>query len=88
MGLPIVAFNLSEARRLLGDAAIFAARDDAIGLADEVARLIGDPKLRHELGRRAKSVADANFDWSTEATKYVSALNGLAISVRGGPENS
>jgi glycosyltransferase involved in cell wall biosynthesis len=81
MGLPIVAFNLSEARRLLGDAAIFAARDDAIGLADEVARLISDPGLREELGRRAKAVADANFDWPKEAAKYVSALNGLANPV-------
>jgi len=78
LGLPIVAFNLTETRRLLGEAAIFAARDDAVGLADEVARLIGNAELRRELGCRAKALADCNFDWSNEARKYVSALTALA----------
>jgi glycosyltransferase involved in cell wall biosynthesis len=77
LGLPIVAFNLSETRRVLGDAAIFAASDDAGALAKEVARLIGDPGLRQELGQRAKALADASFDWSKEAQKYVSALTAL-----------
>lgn len=78
MELPIVAFNLSETKRLLGEAAIFAAREDAVGLADEVVRLISDPELRRELGRRAKALADSSFDWSNEARKYVSALTALS----------
>lgn len=77
MGLPIVAFNLSETRRLLGDAAIYATRDDATGLADEVARLINEPELRRELGRRAKMLADCTFNWQNEARKYISAMTAL-----------
>lgn len=78
MGLPIVAFNLSETRRLLGDAAIYATRDDATGLADEVARLINEPKLRNDLGRRAKMLAEGSFNWSNEARKYVSAMTSVS----------
>lgn len=77
LGLPIVAFNLKETRRLLGEAATFAATDDAAGLADEVARLIGNSDLRRELGRRAKVLADSSFDWSNEARKYVAAVTTL-----------
>jgi glycosyltransferase involved in cell wall biosynthesis len=77
MGLPIVAFNLGETRRLLGDAAMFAATDDAAGLASEVARLIQQPELRNELGLRALALADEKFDWSLEAQKYVAALTSL-----------
>jgi glycosyltransferase involved in cell wall biosynthesis len=74
MGIPIVAFNLSETRRLLKDAALFATRGDASGLAEEVARLIRDPELRHALGRRAKMLADREFIWEAEAQKYVAAM--------------
>ncbi len=77
MELPIVALNLKETRRLLGASALFTDRDDAVGLAEAVARLIKDPELRRDLGRRAKKLADSTFDWSNEALKYVSALTSL-----------
>lgn len=77
MGLPIVAFNLSETKRLLKDAALFARRGDASGLAEEVERLIRDPILRNELGRKAKALADREFVWEAEAKRYVSAMVGL-----------
>jgi glycosyltransferase involved in cell wall biosynthesis len=77
MGIPIVGFNLTESRRLLKDAAIFAERGDAIGLAAEVARLIRDPLLRSRLGEKAKELADRDFIWEVEAAKYVAALTRL-----------
>ena len=77
MGIPIVAMNLSETKRLLGDAALFAVDGDASGLADQVARLIQDPELRHALGRKAKALADRDFVWETERKKYVDAMRRL-----------
>jgi glycosyltransferase involved in cell wall biosynthesis len=77
MGIPIVAMNLSETKRLLGDAALFAVDGDASGLADQVACLIQDPELRHELGQKAKALADRDFVWETERKKYVDAMNRL-----------
>jgi glycosyltransferase involved in cell wall biosynthesis len=77
MGIPIVALNLSETKRLLGNAALFAVDGDASGLADQVARLILDPELRRELGQKAKALADREFVWETERKKYVDAMNRL-----------
>jgi len=77
MGLPIVAFNLSETRRLLKDAALFATQGDASGLAEQVARLIHDPELRHELGQKAKALAERDFVWEAEANRYVAAMTRL-----------
>ncbi len=80
MGIPIVAMDLSETKRLLGDAALFAVDGDASGLADQVACLIQHPELRHELGRMAKALADRDFVWETERKKYVDAMNCLSAS--------
>jgi glycosyltransferase involved in cell wall biosynthesis len=77
MGLPIVAFDLSETKRLLKDAALIATSADASGLAEQVARLIKDPQLRHSLGQKAKALADRDFVWETEAKRYVAAMTGL-----------
>ena len=77
MGIPIVAFNLSESKRLLKDAALFASSSDASGLADEVARLIHSPELRCELGRMSRALADREFIWEAEAQKYVAAMTQL-----------
>jgi glycosyltransferase involved in cell wall biosynthesis len=77
MGLPIVAFDLSETKRLLKDAALIATSGDASGLAEQVARLIKDPQLRHSLGQKAKDLADRDFVWETEAKRYVAAMTGL-----------
>jgi glycosyltransferase involved in cell wall biosynthesis len=77
MGIPIVAFNLSESKRLLKDAALFASSSDASGLADEVARLIHNPELRCELGRKSRALADREFIWEAEAQKYVAAMTQL-----------
>lgn len=77
MGLPIVAFNLSETKRLLKDAALIATSGDARGLAEQVARLIRDQDLRHHLGQKAKDLADREFVWETEAKRYVAAMTAL-----------
>lgn len=77
MGIPIVAMNLSETKRLLKDAALFAVHGDASGLAEQVARLIQDPELQYALGRKAKALADHDFVWETQARKYVDAMTRL-----------
>jgi glycosyltransferase involved in cell wall biosynthesis len=77
MGLPIVAFDLSETKRLLKDAALIATDGNASGLAEQVERLIRDPELRHELGQKAKALADREFVWEAEARRYVAAMTRL-----------
>lgn len=77
LGIPSVAYDLSETRRLLGQAGTFAGDPTPEGLAKAVLPLIDDERLRHELGRRAGKLAEEKFNWDSEAEKYVAAYQGL-----------
>jgi glycosyltransferase involved in cell wall biosynthesis len=77
LGIPSVAYDLSETRQLLGATAQFA--DDATpeGLARACLPLIDDDELRLERGRAAKALADEKFDWDYEREKYLAAYQRL-----------
>jgi glycosyltransferase involved in cell wall biosynthesis len=78
LGVPSVAYPLSETRRLLGSAAHYA--DDATpqGLARACLRLIDDDAARLACGRQANALADEKFSWAREREKYVAAYARLA----------
>ncbi len=73
LGIPSVSYDLSETRRLLGDAGRYATSRDPAGLAAACLPLVDDEALRLAAGRKAKALADERFDWSMEAAKYVAA---------------
>lgn len=77
LGIPSVAYNLSETRQLLGTTGQFA--DDATpeGLARACLMLIDNDQLRSEHGRAAKALADEIFDWGREREKYLAAYRRL-----------
>jgi glycosyltransferase involved in cell wall biosynthesis len=77
LGIPSVAYDLSETRQLLGTTAQFA--DDATpeGLARACLPLIDNDELRLERGRAAKALADEKFDWDRERGKYLAAYQRL-----------
>lgn len=77
LGVPPVAYRLTETRRLLGEAGTYAPDDTPDGLATACATLIDDDDLRREKGRAAKALADSHFEWSREAEKYVAAYSRL-----------
>jgi glycosyltransferase involved in cell wall biosynthesis len=77
MGVPTVAYNLSETRRLLGAAAKYADDPTPAGLARACLTLIKDDDTRAKLGRAAKLLADETFDWTRERAKYLSAYQRL-----------
>ena len=78
LGVPSIAYPLSETQRLLGSTARYA--DDATpgGLARACLALIDDDAMRLSCGREAKALADEQFNWSRESEKYVSAYARLA----------
>lgn len=78
LGIPPVSYDLTETRRLLGDAGTYAEDATSDALAGACASLIDDDALRQRKGREAKALADARFDWNREAQKYVSAYERLA----------
>jgi glycosyltransferase involved in cell wall biosynthesis len=77
LGVPSVAYNLSETRRLLRDTASYADDATPAGLARACLPLINDKARRLEAGVKAKALADRDFNWTKEADKYRAVYEGL-----------
>jgi glycosyltransferase involved in cell wall biosynthesis len=77
LGIPSVAYSLTETRRLLEDGAAFADTPDPDGLARACLTLMTDPLKREATGRAAKRVADKGFNWSREMSKYLAVFDRL-----------
>ncbi|MBB3938021.1 glycosyltransferase family 4 protein [Aureimonas phyllosphaerae] len=73
LGISSVSYDLTETRRLLGEAGRYALGATPADLAVAAVPLIEDLELRLASGRRAKALADAQFDWDREAERYVAA---------------
>lgn len=77
LGIPTVAYNLTETRRLLGTTAQYAEDATPESLARASLLLINNDNARAERGRAAKTLADERFDWAHERTKYLAAYQRL-----------
>jgi glycosyltransferase involved in cell wall biosynthesis len=77
LGIPIVSVPLTETKRLLADAAIFADGFDSVALAASVLLLAKDHALRRELGHKARTRAETNFVWNREAKVFVTAFESI-----------
>jgi glycosyltransferase involved in cell wall biosynthesis len=51
LGKPVVQFDLAEGRASAGEASLYAAPNDPLDFARQIARLIEDPALRERMGR-------------------------------------
>ena len=76
-GLPSVAFDLVETRVTGGDAILYVPTGDVPAFADAVERLLDDPGLRVEMGRRARNRVASELDWEPQARAYVSVFDSL-----------
>ncbi|WP_082537486.1 MULTISPECIES: glycosyltransferase family 4 protein [unclassified Aureimonas] len=75
LGIPSVSYNLTETKRLLGEAGCYAADATPASLAAACLPLITDLDLRKAAGERASALAHARFDWEREAQNYVAAYS-------------
>lgn len=60
-GIPLVAYDLKEAKRSAGEAAVFVKNNDELKFAKAIIRLIDDPGLRIIMGKRGKERIKQNF---------------------------
>jgi glycosyltransferase involved in cell wall biosynthesis len=60
-GLPVVATDVGDARRIVGDAGIIVPPGDAAALAQAIKALAADPDRRRALGRRARARVETEF---------------------------
>ncbi|MGE3874321.1 MAG: glycosyltransferase family 4 protein [Parvibaculaceae bacterium] len=81
LAIPSVSYDLSETRRLLGAAGIYASEATPKGLAEAALALIDDEAERRERGMRAGKLAEEKFNWDSEARKYVAAYAQL-VNIR------
>ncbi len=78
LGIPCVAYNLTETRRLLGNCAFYADSTTPEGLARACLPLITNEALRRERGRAIKALSDQQFDWERESGKYTAVYRRLS----------
>lgn len=60
-GLPVVATDVGDAARIVGDAGIVVPPRDADALASALARLRDDAEMRRSLGRKARAQIEGSF---------------------------
>lgn len=80
LGLPIIAYPLTETKRLLGEAGLFAKGADPVDLANAIHSVMTDPAKREQLAALSAKVAKSDFSWATEASKLVAAYERLLPS--------
>jgi glycosyltransferase involved in cell wall biosynthesis len=73
LGIPTAAFPLTETRRLLGDAGVYARGREPAHLAEACLALMRDASLREQCGEAARRRAATVFQWEREARKFLAA---------------
>jgi glycosyltransferase involved in cell wall biosynthesis len=72
---PVVAFDLRETRRTAGDAAAYAARDDAAAFAEAVDDLLSDRARRERMGALGRERARTDLSWARSVEALLSAYD-------------
>jgi len=79
-GLPVVCFDTSNSRELLGGSGYFASEPDAAAFVDQIESALADPVEAGRRGRAAGERAAKRYSWKASANKinlsYSTALLG------------
>lgn len=73
MGLPLVSFDLTEARVSAGDAAVYATPNDESEFAGLVSDLLDDPDRRAEMGRIGQERVSGALSWTESEKRLLEA---------------
>ena len=80
LGIPSVAYPLTETKRLLGKAGVYAQGDTPAALARACAMLMQDDELHTRCADEAARLAQHSFNWDREAGKLIAAYERLSPS--------
>jgi glycosyltransferase involved in cell wall biosynthesis len=78
-GKPIVAFDLPETRYSTNNSAILINSGDIKGFAIGIKKLMDDPNLRLELGRKGRERIQKKLNWENSAFNLKQAYDSLSI---------
>jgi glycosyltransferase involved in cell wall biosynthesis len=73
-GLAFAAFDLSESRKLAGEAAVFAPAGDVDALARALVDLIDDEPRRTALGAAGRRRVQESLSWERQEAAYLAAV--------------
>ncbi|MFL6582800.1 MAG: glycosyltransferase family 4 protein [Burkholderiales bacterium] len=77
LGKPIVQFDLAEGRFSAQGASLYAKKNDAVDLAENIVKLIDNPQLRAEMGACGRKRVECELEWRHEAPKLLAAYDSL-----------
>ena len=87
VGVPVVAFDLTETRVSAADAAVYAAPNDPAGLAELTMELLDDPERRARMGDIGRERVSGPLSWANSARNLIAAYEAAAdpIGIIHGP---
>ena len=74
---PIVQFDLTEGRFSAQKASLYAARNDTVDMANKIVQLLGDDKLRDEMGSFGRQRIEKELAWEYEVPSLFLAYESL-----------
>lgn len=74
VGLPLVAYDVQETRRLAEGAGVLVTPGDTVALARELVRLIDDPAERARLGRVGSERVRLHLAWERQSEVYLETV--------------
>lgn len=77
MGCPVVQFDLTEGRQSAGEAAVYAARNDAVDLARKTLDLLEDEPRRKAMGELGRQRIERELSWQHQVPKLLAAYASL-----------
>lgn len=79
-GTPVVAFGVGGLPDVVrpGHTGQLAIPEDPVDLARSITRLLGDERLRAEMGRNAREVAECEFSTEVETARYIDLYRSVA----------
>ncbi len=85
-GVPVVAFDLDETRRTVGEAGVHATGNDPARMGALVDELLDDPVRRKAMGEHGKAAINGGLSWDHQSVRYVRVFDRLLA--RGGTEGA
>ena len=83
LGKPSVQFDLTEGRASAGEASLYAIPNEPHDFAAQIARLIGDPALREQMGRIGEARVRDTFAWHHSVPPLLAAYERVFALVEG-----
>lgn len=80
--LPVVAYDLREARVSAGEAALFAPEHTEASLADSIVELLDDPEARFRMGKLGRRRIETQLSWEHSEPNLLLAYDRLVGSPR------